>query len=43
MCWTFIICSDSKEDRPADNKVDISIPVRYDAGVVLSRWFYFLF
>lgn len=29
--------SDSKEDRPADNKADISIPVLYDAGVVLSR------
>ncbi|XP_074495342.1 integrin alpha-2 [Sebastes fasciatus] len=29
--------SDGKEDRPADNKVDISIPVRYDAGIVLSR------
>lgn len=29
--------SDGKEDRPADNKVSISIPVRYDAGIVLSR------
>ncbi|XP_034451208.1 integrin alpha-2 [Hippoglossus hippoglossus] len=29
--------SDGKEERPADNKVDISIPVRYDAGIVLSR------
>ncbi|XP_036955066.1 integrin alpha-2 [Acanthopagrus latus] len=29
--------SDSKEDRPADNKAEISIPVLYDAGVVLSR------
>ncbi|XP_041644456.1 integrin alpha-2-like [Cheilinus undulatus] len=29
--------SDSKEEKPADNKADISIPVRYDAGVVLSR------
>ncbi|XP_029296218.1 integrin alpha-2 isoform X2 [Cottoperca gobio] len=28
--------SDGKEDRPADNKVDISIPVRYDAGIVIS-------
>uniref|UniRef100_UPI0037E9612D integrin alpha-2 n=1 Tax=Semicossyphus pulcher TaxID=241346 RepID=UPI0037E9612D len=29
--------SDGKEERPADNKVDISIPVQYDAGIVLSR------
>uniref|UniRef100_A0AAQ4RIY4 Integrin subunit alpha 2 n=1 Tax=Gasterosteus aculeatus aculeatus TaxID=481459 RepID=A0AAQ4RIY4_GASAC len=29
--------SDGKEERPADNVVDLSIPVRYDAGVVLSR------
>ncbi|KAM4616337.1 integrin alpha-2-like isoform 2-T2 [Polymixia lowei] len=29
--------SDGKEYRPADNKVDISIPVRYDAEVILSR------
>uniref|UniRef100_A0A673A015 Integrin, alpha 2 (CD49B, alpha 2 subunit of VLA-2 receptor), tandem duplicate 2 n=1 Tax=Sphaeramia orbicularis TaxID=375764 RepID=A0A673A015_9TELE len=29
--------SDGKEERPADNRVDISIPVRYDAGIVLSR------
>ncbi|XP_028434288.1 integrin alpha-2 isoform X2 [Perca flavescens] len=29
--------SDGKEERPTDNKVDISIPVRYDAGIVLSR------
>ncbi|XP_029916850.1 integrin alpha-2 [Myripristis murdjan] len=29
--------SDGKEDRPADNKVSISIPVRYDAEVVISR------
>ncbi|XP_070690166.1 integrin alpha-2 [Pempheris klunzingeri] len=29
--------SDSKEERPADNKVDIAVPVRYDAGIVLSR------
>ncbi|XP_074525395.1 integrin alpha-2 [Halichoeres trimaculatus] len=29
--------SDGKEERPADNKVEVSIPVRYDAGVVLSR------
>uniref|UniRef100_A0A8C9ZYC5 Integrin subunit alpha 2 n=1 Tax=Sander lucioperca TaxID=283035 RepID=A0A8C9ZYC5_SANLU len=29
--------SDGKEEIPADNKVDISIPVRYDAGIVLSR------
>ncbi|XP_076007271.1 integrin alpha-2 [Genypterus blacodes] len=28
---------DGKEERPADNKVDISIPVKYDAGIVLSR------
>ncbi|XP_068615862.1 integrin alpha-2-like [Brachionichthys hirsutus] len=33
---TFEAKSDSKEERLADNKVDISIPVRYDAGVVLS-------
>ncbi|KAM7018333.1 integrin alpha-2 [Tautogolabrus adspersus] len=29
--------SDSKEEKPADNNVDISLPVRYSAGVVLSR------
>ncbi|CAL1614875.1 unnamed protein product [Knipowitschia caucasica] len=29
--------SDGKEERPADNKVSISVPVRYDAGIVLSR------
>ncbi|XP_070759947.1 integrin alpha-2 [Enoplosus armatus] len=29
--------SDGKEERPADNNVAISIPVRYDAGIVLSR------
>ncbi|XP_034727464.1 integrin alpha-2 [Etheostoma cragini] len=29
--------SDGKEEIPADNKVDISIPVQYDAGIVLSR------
>ncbi|KAM9360202.1 integrin alpha-2 [Symphorus nematophorus] len=29
--------SDGKEERPADNKVDISIPIRYYAGIVLSR------
>ncbi|KAG8011839.1 Integrin alpha-2 [Nibea albiflora] len=29
--------SDDKEERPADNKVDLSIPIQYDAGVVLSR------
>ncbi|XP_065805003.1 integrin alpha-2 [Labrus bergylta] len=29
--------SDGKEETPADNKVDISIPVQYAAGVVLSR------
>ncbi|XP_068995018.1 integrin alpha-2 [Embiotoca jacksoni] len=28
--------SDSKEQRPADNNVDVSIPVQYDTGVVLS-------
>ncbi|XP_077417708.1 integrin alpha-2 [Vanacampus margaritifer] len=29
--------SDSKEQVPADNKVDVSIPLQYDAGIVLSR------
>ncbi|KAK5870907.1 hypothetical protein PBY51_003815 [Eleginops maclovinus] len=29
--------SDGKEEKPADNNVDISLPVRYDAGIVLSR------
>ncbi|XP_040898794.1 integrin alpha-2-like [Toxotes jaculatrix] len=29
--------SDGKEERPADNKVDISIPLQYDIGIVLSR------
>uniref|UniRef100_A0A8C2WPL7 Integrin subunit alpha 2 n=1 Tax=Cyclopterus lumpus TaxID=8103 RepID=A0A8C2WPL7_CYCLU len=31
--------SDGKEERPADNTVDMSIPVRYDAGIVLSSNF----
>uniref|UniRef100_A0A8C6SAP5 Integrin, alpha 2 (CD49B, alpha 2 subunit of VLA-2 receptor), tandem duplicate 2 n=1 Tax=Neogobius melanostomus TaxID=47308 RepID=A0A8C6SAP5_9GOBI len=34
---TFEAKSDGKEERPADNKVSISIPVSYDAGIVLSR------
>ncbi|XP_029960541.1 integrin alpha-2 [Salarias fasciatus] len=34
---TFQAKSDGKEDRPGDNRVDISIPVQYDAGIVLSR------
>ncbi|XP_033828355.1 integrin alpha-2-like [Periophthalmus magnuspinnatus] len=34
---TFEAKSDGKEERPADNKVSVSIPVRYDAGIVLSR------
>ncbi|KAK7934404.1 hypothetical protein WMY93_005300 [Mugilogobius chulae] len=34
---TFETKSDGKEERPADNKVSISIPVRYDAGIILSR------
>ncbi|XP_028314428.1 integrin alpha-2 isoform X2 [Gouania willdenowi] len=29
--------SDGKEERPADNKVSLSIPVKYDAGIVFSR------
>ncbi|CAL8345651.1 unnamed protein product [Lota lota] len=29
--------SDSKENRPSDNKEDISISVQYDAGLILSR------
>ncbi|KAM4577268.1 integrin alpha-2 [Odontesthes bonariensis] len=29
--------SDGKEERPEDNIVDISIPLRYDTGIVLSR------
>ncbi|MEQ2251346.1 hypothetical protein ILYODFUR_010002, partial [Ilyodon furcidens] len=29
--------SDGKEEKPADNTVQISIPVRYDTGVALSR------
>lgn len=29
--------SDGKEERPADNNVVVSIPVKYDTGVVLSR------
>nr|XP_020449586.1 integrin alpha-2 [Monopterus albus] len=28
--------SDSKEETPADNNVDISIPIQYDSGIVLS-------
>ncbi len=42
MFCAFCLYSDGKEERPADNKVDISIPVLYDAGIVLSRWFFFL-
>ncbi|XP_026178156.1 integrin alpha-2 [Mastacembelus armatus] len=34
---TFKANSDSKEESPADNFVDISIPVQYDTGIVLSR------
>ncbi|XP_072288782.1 integrin alpha-2-like [Eucyclogobius newberryi] len=34
---TFEAKSDGKEEKPVDNKVSISIPVRYDAGIVLSR------
>lgn len=33
----FRLYSDGKEERPADNKVDLSIPIQYDSGVVLSR------
>ncbi|XP_075889449.1 integrin alpha-2 [Nelusetta ayraudi] len=33
----FEAMSDSEEERPADNKVDFSIPVLYDVGVALSR------
>ncbi|CAN9513002.1 unnamed protein product [Ophioblennius macclurei] len=29
--------SDGEEAKPADNRVDISIPVKYDSGIVLSR------
>ncbi|XP_053181489.1 integrin alpha-2-like [Scomber japonicus] len=29
--------SDGKEERPADNTVEISIPVQYDAGISLLR------
>ncbi|KAJ8285368.1 hypothetical protein GJAV_G00026030, partial [Gymnothorax javanicus] len=29
--------SDSREERPADNTVDISIPVQYDSGIVFTR------
>uniref|UniRef100_UPI003AAFEBDC integrin alpha-2 isoform X2 n=1 Tax=Centroberyx gerrardi TaxID=166262 RepID=UPI003AAFEBDC len=29
--------SDGKEHSPADNKVDIRIPVRYDPGIIISR------
>ncbi|XP_049618994.1 integrin alpha-2 isoform X1 [Syngnathus scovelli] len=29
--------SDGKEQVPSDNRVDVSIPLQYDAGVVLSR------
>uniref|UniRef100_A0A3Q1KCF9 VWFA domain-containing protein n=1 Tax=Anabas testudineus TaxID=64144 RepID=A0A3Q1KCF9_ANATE len=35
---TFFLYSDSDEERPADNKVDKSFPIQYDAGIVLSRW-----
>ncbi|KAM9858387.1 integrin alpha-2-like [Aulostomus maculatus] len=29
--------SDSKEEIPSNNKVDFKIPIKYDAGIVLSR------
>ncbi|KAM7415872.1 hypothetical protein PAMA_018098 [Pampus argenteus] len=29
--------SDGIEERPADNNVDISVPLQYDAGIILSR------
>ncbi|KAJ8380455.1 hypothetical protein SKAU_G00012330, partial [Synaphobranchus kaupii] len=29
--------SDSREEKPADNKVDISIPVQYDSEIILTR------
>ncbi|KAJ8263058.1 hypothetical protein COCON_G00155150 [Conger conger] len=29
--------SDSREERPVDNKVDISIPVQYDSEIILTR------
>ncbi|XP_042278207.1 integrin alpha-2 [Thunnus maccoyii] len=29
--------SDGKEEKPADNNVDITIPVKYDAGISLTR------
>lgn len=36
--WYDMICSDGKEENPADNTVQISIPVQFDTGVVLSTW-----
>ncbi|XP_061528071.1 integrin alpha-2 [Phycodurus eques] len=33
----FVAKSDSKEQVPTDNQVDMSIPLQYDAGIVLSR------
>ncbi|XP_036382642.1 integrin alpha-2-like [Megalops cyprinoides] len=29
--------SDSREETPANNKADISIPVQYDSGIILTR------
>ncbi|KAJ8405542.1 hypothetical protein AAFF_G00315220 [Aldrovandia affinis] len=29
--------SDSREEKPADNKVDISVPVQYDSEIILTR------
>uniref|UniRef100_A0A8C5H128 VWFA domain-containing protein n=1 Tax=Gouania willdenowi TaxID=441366 RepID=A0A8C5H128_GOUWI len=31
--------SDGKEERPADNKVSLSIPVKYDAGIISTGFF----
>ncbi|KAG9355110.1 hypothetical protein JZ751_001823, partial [Albula glossodonta] len=33
----FEVKSDSREERPADNKVNISIPVQYDSEIILTR------
>ncbi|XP_059920418.1 integrin alpha-2 isoform X2 [Gadus macrocephalus] len=33
----FEVKSDSKEDRPSDNKKDVSISLQYNAGLTLSR------
>lgn len=31
-------CSDSAEATPQDNTAELSVPIRYEANLFLSRW-----